>query len=560
MGESATAFAPGRVNLIGEHTDYNQGLALPFAIAGGVTVSARRAAGRTIEATALDLNAHDRFALPAPPRVTGWRAYVRGAAAELERAGIAVPGARLEFTGTVPRGAGLSSSAALEVALCLALLALSDSPPLERIELAALCSRIENDWVGAQTGLLDQIASICGEAERALEIDFRSLEVRSVKLELDGYSLVTLDSGERHSIAQSGYNERRVECRRACEALGIESLREVTLEMTERLPEPLASRARHVVSENERVVQAASALERGDLPSSVGCSTPRMRACATTTPSRRRPWRTRCGGCVTPERSGRGSSAADSAATCWGYSRPGRQRPRERSRCAPAPARISCGRGFDRGGASTRAAPVKPPGSPGTARGTARVLLDRPRPTPERARRRPARARSPPTAAPSTGRTPALMPRAAPRRTPRPRRPPHALQRELSTESDDQKPARGSLRAPPPATRPILGAASGLSRASAPRRTCPRPRDQVERVAKTVGHALEHRADERRAIVAEAQPDGRATGVGVGVGCALASQVGRGRQGPSQPGAQSSAPAQQLGELLVRGDRVPPAI
>jgi galactokinase len=264
--DSVTAFAPGRVNLIGEHTDYNQGLALPFAIAAGVTVSARRAPGRTIEATALDLNAHDRFALPAPPRVTGWRAYVRGAAAELERTGVALPGARLEFSGTVPRGSGLSSSAALEVALCLALLALSDSPRLDRIELAVLCSRIENDWVGARTGLLDQIASICGEPERALEIDFRSLAIRSVKLQLDGYSLVTLDSGERHATAESGYNERRAECLRACDALGVESLRDVTLEMTERLPEPLASRARHVVSENERVVRAASALERGELP------------------------------------------------------------------------------------------------------------------------------------------------------------------------------------------------------------------------------------------------------------------------------------------------------
>jgi galactokinase len=266
VGESVIAFAPGRVNLIGEHTDYNQGRALPFAIAGGVTVSARRAAGATIEAIALDLDARERFPIAQPPRARGWRAFVSGAVAELQRVGVRVPGARLEFSGTVPRGAGLSSSAALEVALCLALTALSDSPPVKPLELAALCSRIENEWVGAETGLLDQIASICGEPERALEIDFRSLEVRRVTLELEGYSLVTLDSGERHSIAQSGYNERRGECRLACEALGIESLREATLEMTGGLAEPLASRARHVVSENERVVKAASALQRGDLP------------------------------------------------------------------------------------------------------------------------------------------------------------------------------------------------------------------------------------------------------------------------------------------------------
>jgi galactokinase len=265
VGERATAFAPGRVNLIGEHTDYNSGLALPFAIGTGVTVAARRVPGDSIMAIAVDLDARDSFPLSAPSPADDWRAFVRGATAELQRAGIAVPGARLEFTGTVPRGSGLSSSAALEVALCLALLALSDSPPLDRIELAMLCSRIENDWVGAQTGLLDQLASLCGEAGRALKIDFRLLEVDSVKLELDGYSLVTLDSGESHSIAESGYNERRSECRRACAALEVESLREVTLGMTEQLPEPLASRARHVVSENERVVQAVSALERRDL-------------------------------------------------------------------------------------------------------------------------------------------------------------------------------------------------------------------------------------------------------------------------------------------------------
>jgi galactokinase len=265
VGETATAFAPGRVNLIGEHTDYNHGLALPFAIGSGVTVSASRTPGARIEAIAVDLDAHDSFSLSAPPSAEGWRAFARGATAELRRAGVAVPGARLQFSGTVPRGSGLSSSAALEVALCLALLELSDSPTMDRVELATLCSRIENDWVGAQTGLLDQLASLCGEAERALKIDFRSLALRSVKLELDGYSLVTLDSGERHAIAQSGYNERRAECGRACEALGVESLRDVTLEMTERLPEPLASRARHVVSENERVLLAVSALERADL-------------------------------------------------------------------------------------------------------------------------------------------------------------------------------------------------------------------------------------------------------------------------------------------------------
>jgi galactokinase len=266
LADRTTAFAPGRVNLIGEHTDYNQGLALPFAIAEGTTVSARRIPGDAIEAVARDLDERDNFPFSEPPGEEGWRAFVRGAAAELGRAGVKLTGARIEFSGTLPRGGGLSSSASLTVALCLALLSLSDSPSPDRLELAALCSRVEREWVGAQTGLLDQIASLYGESDRALEIDFQSLEVRTVPLDLDGHSLVTLDSGERHAIAESGYNQRREECARASERLGVESLRQATAQMAEELPEPLSSRVRHVVSENRRVVQAVAALEAGRLP------------------------------------------------------------------------------------------------------------------------------------------------------------------------------------------------------------------------------------------------------------------------------------------------------
>ncbi len=231
MPDRATAFAPGRVNLIGEHTDYNDGLALPFAISEGVTVLARRRGDGRVAVVAHDLDARDWFELAAPPRVQGWRAFARGVAAELQVAGCRLSGASLEITGTVPRGSGLSSSAALEVALCLALLALADSSGPGKIELAELCSRVENEWVGAQTGLLDQIASLCGERDRALRIDFASLEVTAVALDLCGYSLVTLDSGERHANAgargdaadqepQPGYNERRAECARLPAALG----------------------------------------------------------------------------------------------------------------------------------------------------------------------------------------------------------------------------------------------------------------------------------------------------------------------------------------------------
>ena len=265
MPSHAVAFAPGRANLIGEHTDYNQGLALPFAISEGVTVRATALADGRIEALAVDIGERDSFSVARPGRARGWRAFVRGAAGELDRAGARLRGAELEITGTVPRGAGLSSSAALEVALVLAMLAVSGETEPDRIELARLCSRIENEWVGARTGLLDQIASLCGRNECALRIDFRSLDVRLVALELGDYRLVTVDSGEKHTHARSGYNERRAECARACAELGIASLREATLSMAESLPVPLSWRARHVITENERVDAAVAALERGDM-------------------------------------------------------------------------------------------------------------------------------------------------------------------------------------------------------------------------------------------------------------------------------------------------------
>ena len=264
MANEVTACAPGRVNLIGEHTDYNQGLALPFAIGEGVTVKATPIPGRRVEARAIDLDAEDSFELDSPSRIEGWAAYVRGVAAELEACDVALTGARLEIQGTVPRGSGLSSSAALEVAIALALTTVAGAQAPDRLALAELCSRVENEWVGAQTGLLDQLASLCGEAEHALRIDFRSLEVRPVSLELGDYRLVTLDSGEEHANAASGYNERRRECGQACELLGISSLREASLETAAQLPDPLDRRVRHVLSSNERVERSVEALGRRD--------------------------------------------------------------------------------------------------------------------------------------------------------------------------------------------------------------------------------------------------------------------------------------------------------
>ncbi len=270
------AFAPGRVNLIGEHTDYNQGLALPFAIAEGVTVRAEAfpegpAGEERVCVYARDLDERDEFSLTAPSRAPGWRAFARGTAAELARAGFPLVGATLQISGELPLGAGLSSSAALEVALCLALVDLGararpgEARVVRRTDIARLCARVENDWVGAQTGLLDQLACLYGEPDAALCIDFHSLQIDPVPLRLGGWRLVLLDSGERHVHASSGYNERRAECAEACRLLGVPSLRQAGAEAVARLPEPLRRRAGHVLAENQRVRQAVAALRADDL-------------------------------------------------------------------------------------------------------------------------------------------------------------------------------------------------------------------------------------------------------------------------------------------------------
>jgi galactokinase len=255
------AFAPGRVNLIGEHTDYNGGLALPFAIDRGVTVRAEPLEGLRIEATATDLGETDAFELDNPERAEGWRAFVRGTVAELRRAGVEVKGGRLEISGDVPHGSGLSSSAALGVALALAL----GGAALEPLGIARLCSRVENDWVGAETGLLDQLASLCGRADAAVRIDFATLDVVPVPLDLGDWRLVVLDSGATHDLSASGYNERRSECREAVERLGVEHLAAADPAAAARLPAPLDRRARHVLEEDVRVERAVAVLRGGEL-------------------------------------------------------------------------------------------------------------------------------------------------------------------------------------------------------------------------------------------------------------------------------------------------------
>jgi len=266
MTLAVAAFAPGRVNLIGEHTDYNGGLCLPFATAQGVTVRAERGSGAVLDLTTELDRAGDRFDPAEPPRdgAGGWRAHVRGTVAELGRSGVDVPPARVRIGSDLPEGAGLGSSAALKIALALALCALADRPVPAPLALAELSRSVEHEWAGAPTGLLDPLASLLGESGRLVRLDCGAPRWSMVPWRLGGWTLALADSGERRELAASGYAARREECRRAAGLLGLDSLRAATLADAESLPEPLAGRVRHVVTEDVRVDDMVLTVRAGD--------------------------------------------------------------------------------------------------------------------------------------------------------------------------------------------------------------------------------------------------------------------------------------------------------
>jgi galactokinase len=271
--------APGRVNLIGEHTDYNDGFVLPVAIDRTVAVAfAPREDGR-VRAHSLDFDQQDEFALDdiSRPESDSWANYVRGVALVLRDAGHTLTGLDLVVEGEVPIGAGLSSSAALEVATLGAFVA-SAGLALDDRDKALLAQRAENDFVGVACGVMDQMAAVFGRADHALRIDCRSLETVAVPLNLEAHGLriVVADTGVRRALSASAYNQRRAECTRAVELLFVllrgrrpRSLRDITprdLKINGRfVPADLLRRARHVVSENARVLATVDALQRGDM-------------------------------------------------------------------------------------------------------------------------------------------------------------------------------------------------------------------------------------------------------------------------------------------------------
>lgn len=266
--------APGRVNLIGEHTDYNDGFVMPAAIDLYTYVAIKPRDDRKLFIHSEDFSERCEFDLdePAPSARAHWSDYVRGVAVILERAGYRLRGADLAIRSDVPIGAGLSSSAAIEVATGLAMLE-NSGIEIDRVELAKLCRQAENEFVGMRCGIMDQFISCCGKAGTALMLDCRSLEYRSLPIP-NHVRLVICNTMVKHELAASEYNTRRAECEAAVRYFadrvpGVRALRDVTLDdfasHGRELSGALIKRCRHVISENARVAKAANAFELGDL-------------------------------------------------------------------------------------------------------------------------------------------------------------------------------------------------------------------------------------------------------------------------------------------------------
>jgi galactokinase len=267
--------APGRVNLIGEHTDYNQGFVLPMAVDRHTVVAAATSELKVIRVHSINLGQHAEIDLNKPyaPGQRHWVEYVEGVARVLREQGIPITSADLVIASDVPIGSGLSSSAALEMSVGYALLQLTGQQ-VDLVTLALAAQKAEHLYAGAKVGLMDQLASAFGERQHALLIDCRSLERTLIKLKIGDHAVVVCDTNVRHELAASEYNQRREECERGVEILkqylpNIRALRDVSVADFEAyqsvLPEPIRSRCRHVVFENDRTLRAAEALRNGDL-------------------------------------------------------------------------------------------------------------------------------------------------------------------------------------------------------------------------------------------------------------------------------------------------------
>jgi galactokinase len=261
--------APGRVNLIGEHTDYNQGWVLPIAIERGIQMEVRRRedhlalfhSGKKTQAVQVDLST------PIEPGDIPWGRYVEGVLAGYQNLGWIIPGFEAHITATLPAGGGLSSSAALELATATAVETLCQRslPPIER---ALLCQRAEHAFVNVPCGIMDQFAITFGQTDQALLLDCRSQEMTLVPIESDTVVILVINSGVKHALADGEYAKRRAECEAAAQKLNTVSLRDVSRKLWQSkgssLPEPLGRRVKHLISENERTLLFVEALKDSD--------------------------------------------------------------------------------------------------------------------------------------------------------------------------------------------------------------------------------------------------------------------------------------------------------
>jgi galactokinase len=263
---AATVRAPGRVNLIGEHTDYNDGFVLPMAIDRAMWIALRPREDNRVLVHSLEFSRLADFELGETNRGVGWPEYLRGMAWSLQQDDYPLAGFEGVMSSDIPVGAGLSSSAALEMATAMAF-SLVGGWTFDPGKIARAGQRAENQWVGANTGIMDQMISACGRAGHALLLDCRDLSTQHIPVP-DGTAVVVMDTATRHSHTDSGYNERREQCEAAARYFGVSHLRDVDLHTFQARGEGLADlpyrRARHVISENERVLQAGQAMSSGD--------------------------------------------------------------------------------------------------------------------------------------------------------------------------------------------------------------------------------------------------------------------------------------------------------
>ncbi len=259
--------APGRVNLIGEHTDYNDGFVLPLAIDRAVWIALQPRDDRMVMLYSLDMDETVAFDLDRLSHTgDGWGEYVKGVAHVLQQDGDRLAGWEGVMAGDIPIGAGLSSSAGLELATARAFAAVADLP-WDPARMARVGQRTENGWVGVNCGIMDQMISASGTADHALLIDCRTLATRSVPLPA-GSKVVVLDTATRRGLVDSAYNERRAQCEAAAAHFGVPALRDVDeatfAARAHELDEVTRRRAQHVISENARTLAAVDAMERGD--------------------------------------------------------------------------------------------------------------------------------------------------------------------------------------------------------------------------------------------------------------------------------------------------------